>query len=77
MGVNTEVRILYGLQNNTNISKMIHGNTYTKDEITQYLASQGLVYSGLEEHFDEWFDRYLDDFVEVGNNMYIYHENGW
>ncbi len=56
---------------------MIDGNTYTKDEITQYLASQGLVYSGLEEHFDEWFDRYSDEFEEVGNNMYIYHEDGW
>lgn len=50
-----------------------------KDEVISYLASQGLVYSGLDKHFDEWFENYyrIYGFECIGNGLYLYHEGEW
>ena len=56
---------------------MVDGKIYTKQEVYNYLASQGLVYSGLDEHFDEWFDYYSEEFEYIGEDKYIYHEDGF
>jgi hypothetical protein len=58
---------------------MEDGQVCTKDEVTQYMASQGLVYSGLDKHFDDWFDNYRLEFgfENIGNDEYIYHEDEW
>lgn len=56
---------------------MVDGKIYTKQEVYSYLASQGLVYSGLDEHFDEWFDNYSEEFEYIGEDKYIYHEDGF
>lgn len=58
---------------------MVDGEKYSKQEVTNYLASQGLVYSGLDEHFNDWFEEYIMDygFEDIGNSFYIYHEDEW
>jgi hypothetical protein len=58
---------------------MEDGKIYPKEEVVSYMASQGLVYSGLEEHFDDWFEYYCSDygFEDIGNDNFIYHEEDW
>lgn len=58
---------------------MNDGDEYTKDEVTNFMSRQGLVYSGLDEHFDEWFEEYYMEygFECIGNDLYLYHEGEW
>ncbi len=58
---------------------MKNGKIYTKDEAISYMASQGLVYSGLDEYLDEWFENYCSDwgFESIGDDKYVYHEDDW
>ncbi|CAG7581814.1 MAG: hypothetical protein SLAVMIC_01046 [uncultured marine phage] len=44
---------------------------YTKEEVRNFLARQGLVYSGLEKHFDEWFEEYhYEWFTYIDDDKY-------
>ena len=58
---------------------MNDGDECTKDEVTNFMASQGLVYSGLDGHFDEWFEKHHINygFECIGKELYIYHEGEW
>lgn len=50
---------------------------YTKSEVIGYMASQGLVYSGLDEHQDAWFENYYREWFQMLNNdQYILHGEG-
>jgi len=57
---------------------MNEGDKCTKDEATNFMASQGLVYSGLDKHFNEWFEEYRGEWFEcIGDDLYLYHEDEW
>ena len=58
---------------------MSDGDKCTKDEATNFMASQGLVYSGLDEDFDGWFEEYRMEygFEDIGDDLYLYHEDEW
>ena len=58
---------------------MEEGKEYTKDEVINFLAKIGLVYSGLDKHLDEWFENYYMNygFECIGDDLYLYHEDEW
>jgi hypothetical protein len=37
---------------------------YSKDDVYNFLSSQGLVYSGLDKHYDEWFESKYELYFE-------------
>lgn len=50
---------------------------YNKSQVISYMASQGLVYSGLDEHQDAWFENYYRQWFQMLNNdQYILHGEG-
>ena len=49
---------------------------YTKDEAYNFMASQGLLYNGLDKHYDEWFNsKYVLYFVKYDIGMYVLIED--
>jgi hypothetical protein len=46
--------------------------TYTKEDAYHFMCKQDLVYNGLDEHFDQWFNEHVGIYFEyVDDDTYV------